>query len=193
MCKIPNKVKPIKKRQIRTRLSAAIVRGGRRGSNLFAPLHFSHKEPEGSALPWAKDRPMPITSVLHAEGGKVQVEMALLRSATGATAILLMVLLLAACTSNGDIDGGGGEGTTADSTTAEGEVVDFVADREVESLTIETADGQVLTFSIGKDVPAFLWDKRHLNGHQSSGQRLIVTFFEQDGALVATKLEEGGF
>ena len=135
---------------------------------------------------------MPITSVLHAEGGKVQVEMALLRSATGATAIFLAVLLLAACTSNGNFDGGG-EGMTADLTTAEGEVVDFVADREVESLTIETDDGQVLTFSIGEDVPAFLWDKRHLNGHQSSGQRLIVTFFEQDGALVATKLEEGGF
>jgi hypothetical protein len=116
----------------------------------------------------------------------------MLRNAKGATAILLTVLLLAACTSNGDIDGGG-EGTTADSTTVEGEVVDFVADREVESLTIETDDGQVLTFSIGEDVPAFLWNKRHLKAHQTSGQRLIVTFFEQGGALVATKLEEGGF
>ena len=77
--------------------------------------------------------------------------------------------------------------------TAEGTVADFVADRELERLSVKTEDGEILTFEIGDSIPAVAWNRRHLEAHKSSGQRMIVTFLEERGVLVATKLEEGGF
>ena len=105
-----------------------------------------------------------------------------------ASVALLMVLLAVACSATEDQ---AGVNTAAD--TAEGTVVDFVADRGVERLTIETENGDLLTFEIGDDLPAIVWDRRHLEAHESSGQRIIVTFSDEEGTLVATKLEEGGF
>ena len=104
------------------------------------------------------------------------------------SAVLVAMLLAIACSS-------GEERADEDATgdKAEGTVVSFVADREVERLTIETEEGDLLTFQIGEGFPAFLWDRRHLEAHQSSGQRIIVTFLDEEGTLVATKLEEGGF
>ena len=105
-----------------------------------------------------------------------------------ASAVLVAMLLAMACSS-------GEERAVEDATgdTAEGKVVDFIADRGVERLTIETEEGDLLTFQIGDELPAVIWDRRHLEAHQSSGQRIIVTFLDEEGTLVATKLEEGGF
>ena len=104
-----------------------------------------------------------------------------------ALVVLLTMLLIAACTAAEEQAG------KAAGDTAEGKVVGFIADREVERLTIETEEGDLLTFEIGDELPAFLWDRRHLEAHTSSGQRIIVTFSDEEGTLVATKLEEGGF
>ncbi len=105
-----------------------------------------------------------------------------------ASAVLVAMLLAMACSS-----GEQQAGENAGGDTAEGTVVNFVADREVERLTIETEEGDLLTFQISEELPAFLWDRRHLEAHRSSGQRIIVTFLDKEGILVATKLEEGGF
>ena len=104
-----------------------------------------------------------------------------------ALVVLLTMLLIVACTAAEEQAG------RATGDTAEGKVVDFIADREVERLTIETEEGDLLTFEIGDALPAFIWDRRHLEAHESSGQRIIVTFSDEEGTLVATKLEEGGF
>ncbi len=105
-----------------------------------------------------------------------------------ASVVLLTMLLIMACSAGEEQAGEDGAGDTA-----EGTVVDFVADREVERLTIETEEGDLMTFEIGDELPAFIWDRRHLEAHESSGQRIIVTFSDEEGTLVATKLEEGGF
>ena len=55
--------------------------------------------------------------------------------------MILMAFLVVACSGSGEqVD----DSTSAD--TAEGTLVDFVADREVERLTIETESGDLLTF-----------------------------------------------
>ena len=81
----------------------------------------------------------------------------------------------------------------SDSAKTEGTVADFAADQELERLSIKTAEGEILTFEIGDSVPAVAWNRRHLEAHKSSGQRIIVTYLKERGLLVATKLEEGGY
>ena len=102
------------------------------------------------------------------------------------TAILTMLMLGACSPSNQTVE-------RANGNVAEGTVADFVVDGGLERLSIKTKAGEVMTFEIGDAIPAVLWGRRHLDAHERSGQRIIVTFMNVNGVLVATKLEEGGF
>jgi hypothetical protein len=82
-------------------------------------------------------------------------------------------------------------GTDGEEIQLQGRVAGFEADRELERLSIRTDHDEILTFDIGGSVPIAAWNRRHLDAQKASGQRLIVTFVDEEGILVATKLKEG--
>lgn len=63
---------------------------------------------------------------------------------------------------------------------------------QVHGFTLRTADGQVLTFTIGTLENGDQFPPGHLAEHQATAQPVRVYFRAQDGRLVVYRLEDGG-
>jgi hypothetical protein len=63
---------------------------------------------------------------------------------------------------------------------------------DVRSFDLRTADGQVLTFRVGKlDLSAPGFNAQHLTVHAATSQPVVVEYEEQNGERVAVRLLDG--
>jgi hypothetical protein len=101
---------------------------------------------------------------------------------------LLAAALLVAGLAAAQLLGGGGTRTVTGIVVK----VEAASAVEVRGFTLRTSDGQLLAFTVGRlDLSGDAFPAEHLREHMATAAPVKVTYTQQGGSLVASRLEDG--